>query len=440
MNAPSPRVGFVSLGCPKALVDSERILTQLRIRGYEISPSYEAADLVVVNTCGFIDSAIDESLQAIGEALEANGKVIVTGCLGANPQRILDRHPKVLAVTGAHATEQVLEAVNRHLPRPHEPFSDLVPPQGIRLTPRHYAYLKISEGCNNKCSFCIIPSLRGRLASRPIDQVLSEAGRLVSAGVKELLVISQDTSAYGVDLRYAPATFGGQEYQTRFLDLARGLGELGVWVRMHYVYPYPHVDEVLPLMAEGRVLPYLDIPFQHGSPTVLKRMRRPAHAENTLDRIHAWKRAVPELTLRSTFIVGFPGETEQEFEEMLQWLDAAQLDRVGCFKYSPVEGATANQLTGAVAQEVMDERYARFMEKSALISEARMAAKVGREIQVLVDHVDGSKAVARTAGDAPEIDGVVNVKKAKGLRPGEFARVKITGAGTYDLAAEPVAV
>jgi len=439
VNAPSPRVGFVSLGCPKALVDSERILTQLRIRGYEISPSYEAADLVVVNTCGFIDSAIDESLQAIGEALEANGKVIVTGCLGANPQRILDRHPKVLAVTGAHATEQVLEAVNRHLPRPHEPFSDLVPPQGIRLTPRHYAYLKISEGCNNKCSFCIIPSLRGRLASRPIDQVLSEAGRLVSAGVKELLVISQDTSAYGVDLRYAPATFGGQEYQTRFLDLARGLGELGVWVRMHYVYPYPHVDEVLPLMAEGRVLPYLDIPFQHGSPTVLKRMRRPAHAENTLDRIHAWKRAVPELTLRSTFIVGFPGETEQEFEEMLQWLDAAQLDRVGCFKYSPVEGATANQLTGAVAQEVMDERYARFMEKSALISEARMAAKVGREMQVLVDHVDGSKAVARTAGDAPEIDGVVNVKKAKGLRPGEFARVKITGAGTYDLAAEPVA-
>jgi len=439
VNAPSPRVGFVSLGCPKALVDSERILTQLRIRGYEISPSYEAADLVVVNTCGFIDTAIDESLQAIGEALEANGKVIVTGCLGANPQRILDRHPKVLAVTGAHATEQVLEAVNRHLPRPHEPFSDLVPPQGIRLTPRHYAYLKISEGCNNKCSFCIIPSLRGRLASRPIDQVLSEAGRLVSAGVKELLVISQDTSAYGVDLRYAPATFGGQEYQTRFLDLARGLGELGVWVRMHYVYPYPHVDEVLPLMAEGRVLPYLDIPFQHGSPTVLKRMRRPAHAENTLDRIHAWKRAVPELTLRSTFIVGFPGETEQEFEEMLQWLDAAQLDRVGCFKYSPVEGATANQLTGAVAQEVMDERYARFMEKSALISEARMAAKVGREMQVLVDHVDGSKAVARTAGDAPEIDGVVNVKKAKGLRPGEFARVKITGAGTYDLAAEPVA-
>jgi len=438
MNAPSPRVGFVSLGCPKALVDSERILTQLRIRGYEISPSYEASDLVVVNTCGFIDSAIDESLQAIGEALEANGKVIVTGCLGANPARILEKHPKVLAVTGAHATEQVLEAVHKHLPRPHEPFSDLVPAQGIRLTPRHYAYLKISEGCNNKCSFCIIPSLRGRLASRPIDQVLAEAGRLVAAGVKELLVISQDTSAYGVDLRYAPATFGGQEYKTRFLDLARGLGELGVWVRMHYVYPYPHVDDVMPLMADGRVLPYLDIPFQHGSPTVLKRMRRPAHAEDTLERIHGWRRAVPELTLRSTFIVGFPGETEQEFEELLQWLDAAQLDRVGCFRYSPVQGATANELSGAVAPEVMEERYARFMEKSALISEARMAAKVGREMQVLVDHVDGSKAVARTVGDAPEIDGVVNVKKAKGLRAGEFARVRITGAGTYDLAAEPV--
>ena len=363
---------------------------------------------------------------------------IVTGCLGANPARILEKHPKVLAVTGAHATEQVLEAVHKHLPRPHEPFSDLVPAQGIRLTPRHYAYLKISEGCNNKCSFCIIPSLRGRLASRPIDQVLAEAGRLVAAGVKELLVISQDTSAYGVDLRYAPATFGGQEYQTRFLDLARGLGELGVWVRMHYVYPYPHVDDVMPLMADGRVLPYLDIPFQHGSPTVLKRMRRPAHAEDTLERIHGWRRAVPELTLRSTFIVGFPGETEQEFEELLQWLDAAQLDRVGCFRYSPVQGATANELSGAVAPEVMEERYARFMEKSALISEARMAAKVGREMQVLVDHVDGSKAVARTVGDAPEIDGVVNVKKAKGLRAGEFARVRITGAGTYDLAAEPV--
>jgi ribosomal protein S12 methylthiotransferase len=438
MSANSPRVGFVSLGCPKALVDSERILTQLRIRGYEISPSYDAADLVVVNTCGFIDSAIDESLEAIGEALHANGKVVVTGCLGANPARILEKHPKVLAVTGPHATEQVLEAINTHLPRPHDPYIDLVPAQGIRLTPRHYAYLKISEGCNNRCSFCIIPSLRGRLASRPIDQVLAEAERLVAAGVKELLVISQDTSAYGVDLKYAPAAFGGNEYQTRFLDLARGLGQFGVWVRMHYVYPYPHVDDVLPLMAEGRVLPYLDIPFQHGSPSVLKRMKRPAHAENTLDRIHAWRRAVPGLTLRSSFIVGFPGETDAEFEELLQWLDSAQLDRVGCFKYSPVEGATANELAGAVAPEVMEDRHARFMEKAAAISERRMAARVGSEVTVLVDHVDGSKAVARTAGDAPEIDGVVNVKKAKSLRAGEFAQVRITAAGTYDLAGEPV--
>jgi ribosomal protein S12 methylthiotransferase len=438
MSSPSPRVGFVSLGCPKALVDSERILTQLRIRGYEISPSYEASDLVVVNTCGFIDSAIDESLEAIGEALAANGKVVVTGCLGANPQRILDKHPKVLAVTGPHATEQVLEAVNTHLPRPHDPFTDLVPPQGIRLTPRHYAYLKISEGCNNKCSFCIIPGLRGKLASRPLASVLLEAERLVAAGVKELLVISQDTSAYGVDLRYQPATYGGQEYETRFIDLARALGSFGAWVRMHYVYPYPHVDAVLPLMAERKVLPYLDIPFQHGSPSVLKRMKRPAHAEDTLERIGQWRKAVPDLTLRSTFIVGFPGETEAEFEELLQWLDVAQLDRVGCFRYSPVEGATANALPDPVAPEVMDERYARFMEKAAAISAKRMAARVGREITVLVDSVDGNKALARTEGDAPEIDGVVNVKKARGLKPGEFARVKITAAGTYDLAAEPV--
>jgi ribosomal protein S12 methylthiotransferase len=438
MSAPSPRVGFVSLGCPKALVDSERILTQLRIRGYEISPSYEASDLVVVNTCGFIDSAIDESLEAIGEAIDANGKVIVTGCLGANPQRILDAHPKVLAVTGPHATEQVLEAVHKHLPRPHDPFSDLVPPQGIRLTPRHYAYLKISEGCNNKCSFCIIPALRGRLVSRPLDSVLAEAERLVAAGVRELLVISQDTSAYGVDLKYQPVTFGGRQYQTRFIDLARGLGELGVWVRMHYVYPYPHVDAVLPLMAAGKVLPYLDIPFQHGSPTVLRRMKRPAHAEDTLERIASWRRQVPDLTLRSTFIVGFPGETDAEFEELLSWLDAAQLDRVGCFKYSSVDGATANALPGAVAPAVMEERYARFMEKAAAISAARMAGKVGREFIVLVDHVDGNNALARSQADAPEIDGVVNVKKAKGLKPGEFARVRVTTAGTYDLEAVPL--
>ena len=438
MPASSPRVGFVSLGCPKALVDSERILTQLRIRGYEISPSYAASDLVVVNTCGFIDSAIDESLEAIGEALHANGKVVVTGCLGANPARILEKHPKVLAVTGPHATEQVLEAVHTHLPRPHDPYQDLVPAQGIRLTPRHYAYLKISEGCNNKCSFCIIPGLRGRLVSRPLDQVVAEAERLVAAGVKELLVISQDTSAYGVDLRYAPALVGGKQLETRFVDLARTLGSLGVWVRMHYVYPYPHVDEVMPLMAEGKVLPYLDIPFQHGSPSVLKRMKRPAHAENTLDRIRAWRAAVPNLTLRSSFIVGFPGETEAEFNELLQWLDAAQLDRIGCFKYSPVAGATANSLPGAIDPAVMDERYERVMQKAAAISAARLAAKVGSEITVLVDNVDGSKAVARSEGDAPEIDGVVNVKKAKALKPGEFSRVRVVAAGTYDLAAEPV--
>jgi ribosomal protein S12 methylthiotransferase len=437
MQGKSPRVGFVSLGCPKALVDSERILTQLRIRGYEISPSYETADLVVVNTCGFIDSAIDESLEAIGEALAANGKVIVTGCLGANPGRIREQHPRVLAVTGPHATEQVLEAVNEHLPRPHDPFNDLVPAQGIRLTPRHYAYLKISEGCNNKCSFCIIPSLRGLLVSRPLADVMQEAERLVAAGVKELLVISQDTSAYGVDLRYPATTLHGEHYETRFVDLARALGTLGVWVRMHYVYPYPHVDDVLPLMADGRVLPYLDIPFQHGSPTVLKRMKRPAHAENTLERIHAWRRVVPELTLRSSFIVGFPGETDAEFEQLLDWVDEAQLDRVGCFKYSPVNGARANDLPDPVASEVMDERYARLMERAAAISETRLAAKVGGEMKVLVDRVAGNDAIARTAGDAPEIDGVVNVKQARQLRAGEFATVRITAAGTYDLAAVP---
>jgi ribosomal protein S12 methylthiotransferase len=439
MSSPAPRVGFVSLGCPKALVDSERILTQLRVRGYEISPSYEDSDLVVVNTCGFIDSAIDESLEAIGEALDANGKVIVTGCLGANPQRILDRHPRVLAVTGPHATEQVLEAVNRHLPRPHEPFTDLVPPQGIRLTPRHYAYLKISEGCNNKCSFCIIPALRGRLASRPLAEVMREAERLVATGTKELLVISQDTSAYGVDLRYAPSEWGGRQWDTRFIDLARALGTLGAWVRLHYVYPYPHVDAVLPLMAEGRVLPYLDIPFQHGSPSVLKRMRRPAHAEDTLARIHGWRREVPDLTLRSSFIVGFPGETDAEFQQLLDWLDEAQLDRVGCFRYSPVEGATANDLPGAVAPEVMDERYGRFMEKAAAISAARLQEKVGRTLDVLVDGIEDGTASARTTGDAPEIDGTVRIAKSKGLRAGEFARVRISAAGTYDLFAEPAA-
>ena len=431
----TPKVGFVSLGCPKALVDSERILTQLRAEGYAVAPDYDSADLVVVNTCGFIDSAIDESLDAIGEALEQNGKVVVTGCLGANPQRILDRHPRVLKVTGPHAYDDVLAAVHEHLPPKHDPFLDLVPPQGVRLTPRHYAYLKISEGCNNKCSFCIIPDLRGKLASRRIDDVLREAERLVRAGVRELLVISQDTSAYGSDLRYAPATWQGAEYETRFIDLARGLGSLGVWVRMHYVYPYPHVDAVLPLMAEGKVLPYLDIPFQHGSPTVLKRMKRPAAAEGTLDRLREWRRTCPDLVLRSTFIVGFPGETEAEFEELLAWLDEAQLDRVGAFKYSPVEGARANDAGVHIDPEVQEERLARFMERAQRISAARLATRVGREETVLVDAIEGNIALARSRGDAPEVDGVVRVRGGGDLPVGEFARVRITRAGDHDLAA-----
>ena len=434
----TPKIGFVSLGCPKALVDSERILTQLRAEGYAVAPDYESADLVVVNTCGFIDSAIDESLDAIGEALEQNGKVVVTGCLGANPARILERHPRVLKVTGPHAYDDVLTAVHQHLPPKHDPFLDLLPPQGVRLTPRHYAYLKISEGCNNKCSFCIIPDLRGKLASRRIDDVLREAERLVHAGVRELLVISQDTSAYGSDLRYAPATWQGNEYETRFIDLARGLGSLGVWVRMHYVYPYPHVDAVLPLMAEGKVLPYLDIPFQHGSPSVLKRMKRPAAAEGTLDRLRKWRRVCPDLVLRSTFIVGFPGETEAEFEELLAWLDEAQLDRVGAFKYSPVEGARANDAGAHVDPAIQEERLARFMERAQRISATRLAARVGREETVLVDSIEDGMAIARSRGDAPEIDGVVRMKKGAKLAVGEFARVKITGADAYDLTATPV--
>jgi ribosomal protein S12 methylthiotransferase len=424
----------VSLGCPKALVDSERILTQLRSEGYEVAPSYEAADVVVVNTCGFIDAAVDESLEAIGEALEQNGRVIVTGCLGARPERILERHPRVLKVTGPHAYEAVVGAVHEHLPQPHDPFLDLLPPQGVRLTPRHYAYLKIAEGCNNRCSFCIIPSMRGRLARRPIDEVLREAERLTAAGVKELLVISQDTSAYGTDLRYAPRSWRGREYQTRFIELARALGELGVWVRLHYVYPYPHVDAVLELMAAGQVLPYLDIPFQHGSPSVLRRMRRPAHAEDTLARIRAWRAVCPELTLRSTFIVGFPGESEAEFAELLAWLEEAQLDRVGCFKYSPVEGAAANALAGHVPAEVQEERHARFMERAAAISTRRLASRVGKVLRVLVDEVSAEAAIARSAGDAPQIDGVVRIPHARGrLRAGEWADVEIVAADAYDL-------
>jgi len=436
LKAPArPKVGFVSLGCPKALVDSERILTTLRAEGYEVAPTYEQADLVVVNTCGFIDAAVDESLQTIGEALERNGKVIVTGCLGARPEKILERHPRVLKVTGPQTYGQVVSAVHEHLPPRHDPFLDLVPPQGVRLTPRHYAYLKISEGCNNKCSFCIIPALRGKLASRRIDEVLREAQHLAAAGVRELLVISQDTSAYGADIRYAPATWRDAEYRTRFIDLARGLGTLGIWVRLHYVYPYPHVDEVIPLMAERRVLPYLDIPFQHGSPSVLKRMRRPAHSEDVLRRIAGWRKECPDLTLRSTFIVGFPGETASEFQELLDWLDEAQLDRVGCFKYSPVEGAAANALGAHVPAQIQEERYARFMERAAAISAGRLARRVGTRTRVLVDAVGEQDAIARSEADAPEIDGVVRIAAPGGLQPGDWADVEITGSDTYDLSA-----
>ena len=434
-----PKVGFVSLGCPKALVDSERILTQLRAEGYEVAPSYEAADVVVVNTCGFIDAAVDESLDAIGEALEHNGRVIVTGCLGARPERILARHPRVLKVTGPQAYEEVVSAVHEHLPPRHDPFFDLLPPQGVRLTPRHYAYLKIAEGCNNRCSFCIIPAMRGKLASRRIDDVLREAERLAHAGVKELLVISQDTSAYGADIRYAPGSWRGNTYESRCIDLARALGELGVWVRLHYVYPYPHVDALIPLMAEGHVLPYLDIPFQHGSAAVLKRMRRPAHAVDTLARIRTWRAACPSLTLRSTFIVGFPGETEAEFQELLAWLEAAELDRVGCFKYSPVEGAAANALPDHVPPQVQEERYARFMERAAAISARRLRARVGERVRVLVDEVTADGALARSAAEAPQIDGVVRIAAAGKLRAGDWAEVQIVGADAYDLTGRLVA-
>jgi ribosomal protein S12 methylthiotransferase len=439
VNRKTPKVGFVSLGCPKALVDSERILTRLRAEGYEVAASYGAADLVVVNTCGFIDSAVDESLDAIGEALAENGKVIVTGCLGAQPQRILDRHPQVLKITGPQRYEEVVASVHEYLPPKHEPFLDLVPAQGVRLTPRHYAYLKISEGCNHRCSFCIIPSMRGDLVSRPIGEVLREAENLARAGVKEILVISQDTSAYGVDLKYAAQPWRGRERQARFYDLAAALGELGVWIRLHYVYPYPHVDKVIELMADGGVLPYLDIPFQHASARILKLMKRPAAATNTLERIAAWRRVVPDLTIRSTFIVGFPGETEQDFQELLDWLRIAQLDRVGCFEYSPVAGAAANDLRQpAVPDEIKAERRARFMELSAEISAGRLAQKVGREMQVLVDRIDDGVAVARSSADAPEIDGTVRIKGAKNLTVGSFAQVRITAAGAYDLDAKLV--
>jgi ribosomal protein S12 methylthiotransferase len=437
VNRKTPKVGFVSLGCPKALVDSERILTRLRAEGYEVAASYAAADLVVVNTCGFIDSAVDESLDAIGEALAENGRVIVTGCLGAQPQRILDRHPQVLKITGPQRYEEVVASVHQYLPPKHEPFLDLVPAQGIRLTPRHYAYLKISEGCNHHCSFCIIPSMRGRLVSRPIGEVLREAEALARAGVKEILVISQDTSAYGIDLKYAAQPWRDVERRARFYDLAAALGELNLWIRLHYVYPYPHVDRVIELMADGRILPYLDIPFQHASPRILKLMKRPAASTNTLERIAAWRKVAPDITLRSTFIVGFPGETEAEFAELLDWLREAQLDRVGCFEYSPVEGAAANDLREAVVpDEVKAERRARFMELSAEISAARLAQKVGRSMQVLIDRMDGNTAVARSASDAPEIDGTVRIANAKGVTAGSLVQVKITAAGAYDLEAK----
>ena len=439
MSQPIPKVGFVSLGCPKALVDSERILTQLRAEGYAISPSYENADLVVVNTCGFIDSAVEESLDAIGEALAENGKVIVTGCLGAKGDIVKQTHPAVLAVTGPHATDAVMRAVHAHLPKPHDPFADLIPPQGIKLTPRHYAYLKISEGCNHRCSFCIIPSMRGDLVSRPVGEVLQEAENLVKAGVKELLVISQDTSAYGVDVKYRPDFWRGRPVKTRMTDLVRALGELGVWVRLHYVYPYPHVDEIVPLMAEGKILPYLDIPFQHASARILKAMKRPAATENTLARIQAWRALVPELTLRSTFIVGFPGETETEFEELLDFLRSAQLDRVGCFAYSAVDGAAANALPGQVPEEMKQERLARFMETQAGISTRRLARKVGQTLTVLVDKItpEGA-AIARSAADAPEIDGTVIIENGAGMESGEFARVRVTAVGEHDLWGEPI--
>jgi ribosomal protein S12 methylthiotransferase len=437
-SAPSsaPKVGFVSLGCPKALVDSERILTQLRAEGYETVPTYDAADVVVVNTCGFIDSAVEESLDAIGEAMAENGKVIVTGCMGAGPksQTVRDRFPDLLSISGPQDFSTVMQAVHKVVPPKHDPFFDLLPPQGIKLTPKHYAYLKISEGCNHKCSFCIIPSMRGKLRSRPITEVLIEAEKLAKAGVKELLVISQDTSAYGADLKYAGGSWRGQEYATSLLDLCKGLGELGIWVRMHYVYPYPHVDKIIPLMAEGKVLPYLDIPFQHASPRILKAMKRPAAAENTLERLAAWRAICPDLTVRSTFIVGFPGETEEDFQILLDWLKQAKLDRVGCFKYSAVDGASANALPDPVPEEVKEERYHRFMKVQAAISKKKQKARIGRTIDVLVDERDeDGLMIGRSWSDAPEIDGKVYLSTERPLRPGQRVRAEVLQASEYDL-------
>lgn len=431
--AAAPKVGIVSLGCPKALVDSERILTKLRSEGYEISGSYDGADVVLVNTCGFLDSAKAESLEAIGEAIKENGKVIVTGCLGKEESLIRQSHPNVLAVTGPHQYEQVVSAVHDVVPPRHDPYLDVVPPQGLRLTPRHYAYLKISEGCNNRCTFCIIPSIRGDLVSRPANMVLAEAEALVKAGVKEILVVSQDTSAYGMDTKYAESKWKGRQVRAKFIDLARELGDLGAWIRLHYVYPYPHVDEVIGLMAEGKILPYLDIPFQHAAPNVLKAMKRPANTDKVLDRIKMWRQGCPDLTLRSTFIVGFPGETEQDFQYLLDWLTEAQIDRLGCFKYEPVEGAPANELPGAVPKEVQEERWNRLMAHQQEISANRFAAKIGREMDVLIDEVDEDGAIGRSWADAPEIDGAVYLNGEDMVKVGDMVRVRIEEADEYDL-------
>ena len=434
----APKVGFVSLGCPKALVDSERILTQLRTDGYEVVPNYDSAEIVVVNTCGFIDSAVEESLSAIGEALHENGRVVVTGCLGVKADEIKQKYPQVLSITGPQAYEEVVGAVHQYLPNhtEHDPFTDLVPAQGIKLTPRHYAYLKISEGCNHRCSFCIIPSMRGNLQSRDVGDVMSEAQRLKDAGVKELLIISQDTSAYGVDIKYRTAFWNGRPIKTRMKELCEALGELGIWVRLHYVYPYPHVDNIIPLMAEGLILPYLDIPFQHASARILKLMKRPAASENNLKRIHAWRKICPELTIRSTFIVGFPGETEEEFEELLQFLRDAQLDRVGCFQYSPVEGASANELPDPVPDDIKQVRFDRFMAVQAAISAEKQQKKIGSRQIVLIDEVNGMQAIARSSSDAPEIDGLVHIDVTDyEVEAGDFIEVDITGADEYDLIA-----
>lgn len=435
---PAPKIGIVSLGCPKATVDSERIITRLKSEGYQLSGEYAGADLVLVNTCGFLDSARSESLDAIGEALAENGKVVVTGCLGAEEQLIRETHPDVLAVTGPHQYDQVMKAVHAHLPRPHDPFLELVPAQGLRLTPKHYAYLKISEGCNHRCSFCIIPQLRGDLVSRPLSDVMSEAEHLAAAGVKELLVISQDTSAYGVDVKHAKSEWRGVERRAHFTQLAEALGELGVWVRMHYVYPYPHVDDVIPLMAEGKILPYLDIPFQHASPRVLKAMKRPAAQEKTLARLKRWREMCPDIAIRSTFIVGFPGETEDDFQMLLDWLEEAEIDRAGCFKYEPVAGAPANALNDPVDPELQQERYDRFMIAQQAISARKLQRKIGKTMDVILDHAAGTKAQGRSKADAPEIDGLVKVSKIKGAAAGDIVRVKITKASEYDLTGEAV--